>query len=175
MVARVMHRPPGPATGSWRTNEAQTVAGGGVRALRDRGRDETRGSQLLKGVLDMLLLALIAERPRYGYEMVEELGRRGLHLVSEGSIYPVLARLERAGFVQGYFEPSPQGPPRKYYRILPQGHQALHRWVDEWQRFARGVDAVVTGQPAARAANPACGRGDSAPDPAIPLRGGPGP
>ncbi|WP_243123892.1 PadR family transcriptional regulator [Thermaerobacter sp. FW80] len=36
--------------------------------------------------------------------------------------------MERAGFVQGYFEPSPQGPPRKYYRILPQGHQALHRW-----------------------------------------------
>lgn len=112
-------------------------------ALPARGRDEARGSQLLKGVLDMLLLALIAEQPRYGYEMVEELGRRGLRLVSEGSIYPVLARLERSGLIQGYFEPSPQGPPRKYYRILPRGSQALRQWVDEWQRFARGVDAVV--------------------------------
>ncbi|EKP95401.1 PadR family transcriptional regulator [Thermaerobacter subterraneus] len=137
-----------------------------------RSRDETRGSQLLKGVLDMLLLALIAEQPRYGYQMVEELGRRGLHLVSEGSIYPVLARLERAGYVQGYFEPSPQGPPRKYYRTLPHGQQVLHRWVDEWHRFARGVDAVVAGQPAVGTAVPASGRGDSAPDPAIAFRGG---
>lgn len=104
---------------------------------------EHRSTQLLKGVLDMLLLALIAERPRYGYEMVQALSRRGLELVSEGSIYPVLGRLEKAGLIEGYFEPSPQGPRRKYYRLRPAGREALRRWAGEWRRFAAGVTAVL--------------------------------
>lgn len=107
---------------------------------------ENRSTQLLKGVLDMLLLALIAEGPRYGYEMVQALSRRGLDLVSEGSIYPVLGRLEKAGLIEGYFEPSPQGPRRKYYRLRPRGREVLDRWVDEWRRFAAGVTAVLQGR-----------------------------
>lgn len=103
-----------------------------------------RTTQLLKGVLDMLLLALIAEEARYGYQLVEELGRRGLELVSEGSIYPVLARLERMGLIEGRFEPSPQGPPRKYYHLQEAGRVALEQWVDEWRRFQAGVASVLS-------------------------------
>ena len=60
-------------------------------------------SQLLKGVLDMCLLSLIADEPSYGYEMAAKLKGRGLQLVSDGSIYPTLSRLQKAGLVEGYF------------------------------------------------------------------------
>ena len=132
-------------------------------ALTNREPRESRSSQLLKGVLDMLLLALIAEQPRYGYEMVQELGRRGLELVSEGSIYPVLGRLEKAGLVEGSFEPSPQGPPRKYYHLRPEGWQVLQHWVDEWRRFARGVTAVLE-RCAVAGAEPAPAPGSEGPE-----------
>lgn len=103
-------------------------------------------SQLLKGVLDMCLLALIAEEPSYGYEMVDKLDGRGLHLVSEGSIYPTLSRLQKAGLIEGYFvETGGSGPPRKYYRLAPRGGEQLAAWSEEWQRLASGVQAVLNG------------------------------
>lgn len=103
-------------------------------------------SQLLKGVLDMCLLALIAEEPSYGYEMVDKLERRGLELVSEGSIYPTLSRLQKAGLIEGYFvETDGSGPPRKYYRIATPGEGQLARWVEEWDRLSAGVKTVLNG------------------------------
>ena len=103
-------------------------------------------SQLLKGVLDMCLLALIAEEPSYGYEMVDKLQRRGLELVSEGSIYPLLSRLQKAGHIEGYFvEADGSGPPRKYYRIAEQGMDQLSEWQSEWDRLQAGVEEVLNG------------------------------
>ena len=100
-------------------------------------------SQLLKGVLDMCLLAIIAEEPSYGYEMVDKLRLKGLELVSEGSIYPLLSRLQKKGFIDGYFVESTGGPPRKYYRIVDAGRRRLDEWSEEWRRVSRGVDAVL--------------------------------
>jgi PadR family transcriptional regulator, regulatory protein PadR len=102
-------------------------------------------SQMLKGVLDMCLLAVISEEPSYGYEMVDKLERRGLELVSEGSIYPLLSRLQRAGLIEGYFVESTGGPPRKYYRIADTGRRQLRDWAGEWDRLSRGVTAVLNG------------------------------
>ena len=103
-------------------------------------------SQLLKGVLDMCLLSLIADEPSYGYEMAAKLKDRGLQLVSDGSIYPTLSRLQRAGLVEGYFvEADGSGPPRKYYRIAPEGAQRLAEWEDEWSNLRDGVDQVLKG------------------------------
>ena len=102
-------------------------------------------SQLLKGVLDMCLLALIAEEPSYGYEMVDKLEHRGLELVSEGSIYPLLSRLQKKGLIEGYFVESTGGPPRKYYRIAEDGKRQLDAWESEWLRLSEGVKAVLNG------------------------------
>ena len=102
-------------------------------------------SQLLKGVLDMCLLALIAEEPSYGYEMVDKLEHRGLELVSEGSIYPLLSRLQKKNLIEGYFVESTGGPPRKYYRIAPAGKEQLSSWQHEWVRLSVGVNAVLNG------------------------------
>lgn len=94
----------------------------------------------------MCLLALIADTPCYGYEMVQKLQVYGLELVSEGSIYPLLSRLEKAAFIEGYFVPSEIGPPRKYYRILPRGQQALTEWINEWKQFSASVNALLQRQ-----------------------------
>jgi PadR family transcriptional regulator PadR len=88
---------------------------------------------------------MIAEEPSYGYEMVAKLERRGLELVSEGSIYPLLSRLQKRGLIEGYFVESASGPPRKYYRIAPDGTEQLAAWTDEWQRLSKGVGAVLNG------------------------------
>ena len=104
-----------------------------------------RSSQLLKGVLDMCLLAVIAEEPSYGYEMVRKLEERGLALVGEGSIYPLLSRLQRQGLVQSYSVESPGGPPRKYYKIAAAGRRRLGEWTKEWKALSQGVDRILNG------------------------------
>lgn len=103
-------------------------------------------SQLLKGVLDMCLLAIISEEPSYGYEMADKLSKRGLDLASEGSIYPTLSRMQRSSLIEGYFvEADGSGPPRKYYRIAQQGVERLAEWKSEWVGLRDGVDQVLKG------------------------------
>ncbi len=103
-------------------------------------------SQVLKGVLDMCLLAIISEEPSYGYEMANKLSARGLELVSEGSIYPTLSRMQRSGLIEGYFvEADGSGPPRKYYRMAGEGKERLKVWKKEWFTLSDGVDQVVKG------------------------------
>ena len=109
------------------------------------GQGVERSSQLLKGVLDMCLLAVIAEQPSYGYEMVRKLSSRGLALVSDGTIYPVLSRLQRSGLIDSYLEPSSEGPARKYYRITEAGTARLEDWTNEWRTMSDGVEAVLKG------------------------------
>lgn len=93
----------------------------------------------------MCLLALIAEEPSYGYEMVDKLEHRGLELVSEGSIYPLLSRLQKKGYIEGYFVESSGGPARKYYRIAEGGRSRLATWAKEWKRLSDGVEEVLNG------------------------------
>lgn len=93
----------------------------------------------------MCLLAVIDEEPSYGYEMVRKLSLRGLDLVSDGTIYPALSRLQRSALIESYLEPSTEGPARKYYRITDTGRARLDDWTNDWRAMARGVDAVLEG------------------------------
>ena len=102
-----------------------------------------RRTQLLRGVLDLCLLSVIEDEPAYGYEMTRRLRSRGLSIVGEGSIYPLLARLERTGLVESYRAPSNGGPPRKYYRVSQAGRRALAAGVAEWRSARDAVDAVL--------------------------------
>jgi PadR family transcriptional regulator PadR len=111
--------------------------------IRRMGDGEQRQSQLLRGVLDLCLLAVIEEQPAYGYEMTKRLRERGLFIVGEGSIYPLLGRLERDGLVQTHRAPSDGGPPRKYYRTSGKGQRALARGVAEWRAVRDAVDGVL--------------------------------
>lgn len=91
----------------------------------------------------MCLLSIIRAEPSYGYEMVRKLQAQGLSLVSEGSIYPLLSRLQKGGLVDGYLVQSREGPARKYYRITDAGHETLAEWAEEWRTFRNGVDDVL--------------------------------
>ncbi len=109
--------------------------------------DSHRQSQLLRGVLDVCLLAVIAEEPAYGYEMTKRLAARGLTAVGEGSIYPVLGRLERDGLVETFRQASNGGPPRKYYRLTDKGKRQLTRDRKQWEALsvAMGKLGVIGG------------------------------
>jgi PadR family transcriptional regulator, regulatory protein PadR len=107
---------------------------------------ENRSTQFLKGTLDMCLLALLARQPCYGYEMVQQLAQHGLDLVREGSIYPLLSRLQQQGSIEGYLVPSTEGPMRKYYRLLPAGARQLEQWQAEWETFALAVEHILKGE-----------------------------
>jgi PadR family transcriptional regulator PadR len=104
---------------------------------------EGRRSQLLRGVLDLCLLAVIEAEPAYGYEMTKRLRAQGLAIVGEGSIYPLLARLERDGLVETYRAASDGGPPRKYYRPSDKGRRALATGIADWRSARDAVDGVL--------------------------------
>src|ERR1700712_2629575 len=111
----------------------------------------THDPQLLKGVLSLLLLRLLAERESYGYEVVQRLREAGLTGISEGTVYPALARLEREGRISARLVSSSAGPARKYYQPTPDGRAALTAGTANWQSLANLVNAVLTGQ---RSAHP---------------------
>ena len=104
---------------------------------------EGRRSQLLRGVLDLCLLAVMSEGPAYGYEMTKRLKARGLSIVGEGSIYPLLGRLERDSLVETRRAASNGGPPRKYYSLSPEGARALKSGVAEWEAARDAVDGAL--------------------------------
>jgi PadR family transcriptional regulator PadR len=104
---------------------------------------ESHDPQLLKGVLSLLLLHLLAERESYGYEVVQRLQAAGFTDVLEGSVYPALTRLQREGRVETRLVPSASGPARKYYRVTPDGEQALADGTATWARLVDSVGAVL--------------------------------
>lgn len=111
--------------------------------LSSTGQD--RSTQLLHGVLDMCLMSIIDEEPSYGYEMVKKLRDRGLDLAGEGSIYPILSRLQKQDLIESYLIQSTEGPARKYYRMSNRGRVSLDQWRKDWTGFRDAVDAVLNG------------------------------
>lgn len=100
-------------------------------------------SQVLKGVLDLAVLATVAESDTYGYEVVRRLHRAGLDGVGDASVYGTLRRLYAAGALAAYVVASEQGPHRKYYRITDAGQVALQEWGKTWSTFRDTVDGVL--------------------------------
>lgn len=100
-------------------------------------------TQMLKGVLEGCLLAIIAKGETYGYEMIEKLERYGLSMVSEGSIYPVLIRMQKEGLVRAVTRASPHGPRRKYYSITEKGERSLAEFRQRWLELSRAVNALL--------------------------------
>jgi PadR family transcriptional regulator, regulatory protein PadR len=100
-------------------------------------------TQLRKGVVEYCVLACLREKPAYGLELVERLGARGTLLTSDGTLYPLLSRMRKQGWVTTVLEASPLGPPRRYYQITAEGHFALGVFAETWARFSADVDATL--------------------------------
>jgi DNA-binding PadR family transcriptional regulator len=103
------------------------------------------GRELLKGSTDSLLLCLISYQPMYGYQIIKDLEKRsnGYFQFKEGTLYPALHRLEKAGFVHGKWQKLPGGQERRYYYITQKGQKALEVRLAVWQDFSTAVDLIM--------------------------------
>lgn len=97
--------------------------------------------QFKKGVLNLCVLALVAEKDRYGYELVQAISAKVA--ISEGAVYPLLRRLTTEGYFTTYLMESEEGPPRKYYTITEQGRIHLDELRAEWEQFTTGVNDLI--------------------------------
>lgn len=105
-------------------------------------------TQLLKGVLDLAVLAVLAGEDGYGYDILRRLRDGGLSDVGDASVYGTLRRLYTSGALTSYVVPSESGPHRKYYGITPAGRSQLKQQVDDWQSFSDTVSSILQGVPA---------------------------
>jgi PadR family transcriptional regulator, regulatory protein PadR len=102
-------------------------------------------TQLLKGVLDLAVLAVVADEDGYGYDVVRRLRAAGLDEVADASVYGTLRRLYAAGALSSYVVPSDEGPHRKYYGINPHGRTLLAEQSVTWGRFASTMNGLLGG------------------------------
>jgi PadR family transcriptional regulator, regulatory protein PadR len=109
----------------------------------DAGRSIAR--ELKRGSLELVVLHLLSPGEAYGYEIVSRLTAEtnGALEVTDGTLYPVLYRLERAGFVAVRWETPERGVPRKYYRLTPLGRQELERLLHEWTSFTKAMSKLL--------------------------------
>ncbi|MFA5561386.1 MAG: PadR family transcriptional regulator [Eubacteriales bacterium] len=102
-------------------------------------------SQLMRGTLEGCILKLINDQTTYGYEIIEHLKQSGFDDISEGTIYPILLRLERQGAIEAELRPSPLGPKRKYFTITTAGKTYLQSFVTYWEQLHGSVDDILLG------------------------------
>ena len=103
-------------------------------------------SQLLKGILEGCVLAVIADGETYGYEILAKLEKSGFESLLEGTLYPVLTRLEKKALISCRKEKSPYGPIRKYYSITEDGTEALAVFRANYEKITAAADAVLRGE-----------------------------
>jgi len=88
-------------------------------------------------------MEVIREEAIYGYELSQKLQQVGLHDISDGTIYPVLLRLQKNGFIKGEMKPSPTGPNRKYYYLTDRGKEELEKLALEWMLVSEPVSKLL--------------------------------
>ena len=119
-----------------------------MAVIEETGRPDGRRGierELKRGSLELIVLHLLAPGERYGYEIVTTLTEQtdGALEVSDGTLYPVLYRLERGGYVAVRWETPERGVPRKYYRLTPAGEDELARLTHEWTTFANAMARLL--------------------------------
>lgn len=100
-------------------------------------------SQMLKGIIDGIILEIISKNQTYGYEIVEELKRNGFYNMTEGTVYPILKRLTRKGYLMGTFRKSDVGPKRKYYYLTDKGEKKLANFKSSYGEMTKAVDKIL--------------------------------
>ncbi len=112
------------------------------------GKDITDG-QVLKGLLDTLVLSVLQQEDNYGFGILQavrdRLGNEG-SILRDATLYPLLHRLESKFFVKSYFKPGDRGTPRKYYRITENGEAHLASRTVEWKRVVEILQSTIFSQ-----------------------------
>lgn len=98
-------------------------------------------SQFKKGILELCILTLLTNRDYYGYELVEEISKKVN--IAEGTVYPILRRLNQENYFETYLRESSEGPPRKYYRLTKHGHFIQSEMLSQWKDFNKNVNSLL--------------------------------
>ena len=107
---------------------------------------DRRITQLRKGILELAVMGVLAHQRHYGYSLVRALSESGITSLKEGTIYPILARLDRDGLVRSEWVESAQGPPRKYYALTPSGRRLFMELSQELDLLTSVVKQKWTAQ-----------------------------
>ena len=101
--------------------------------------------QFRKGILELVILKLLSKKEMYGYELVAELNRQGDSLrIKEGTLYPILYRLEDSGLMETRWEQAvSRGQPKKYYSVTPKGEQTMHESYTQWKAIAQDIIRIM--------------------------------
>ena len=102
-------------------------------------------TEMLKGTLEGIVLAVLSGRPAYGYEITARLREQGFSDIAEGTVYAVLVRVEQKGLVDVQKIPSEKGPPRKVYSLNAQGHVDLEEFWRTWSFLAERLEQLHKG------------------------------
>lgn len=102
-------------------------------------------SQMLKGVLEGCILEIIRKRETYAYEISKQLEEYGFGVISEGTIYPIILRLQKGELVKATLHESNSGPKRKYYHLTEKGIITLSQFKDNWQELDHAVNQLLMG------------------------------
>ena len=102
---------------------------------------------LLGGSIQLMLLSLLAERDYYGYQIIKELEQRSesAFQLKEGTLYPVLHRMQNEDYIKAYEQEAANGKRRKYYCITDKGRRQLAAEREEWRHFTASVNRVIGG------------------------------
>ncbi|MFZ1410412.1 MAG: PadR family transcriptional regulator [Micropruina sp.] len=110
-----------------------------------RTEHEAWATQLRKGVLELAVLGLLAGEPKYGSQLVDDLATHPELSISAGTVYPLLARLAKAGLVTSVWQESPVGPPRKYYTLTEPGRRTLNAMTQAFRAVSATVTTILEG------------------------------
>ena len=102
-------------------------------------------TEMLKGTLEGIVLALLAVRPAYGYEITARLRERGFADIVEGTVYALLVRIEQRGFADVEKVPSEKGPPRKVYTLNDKGRAQLDDFWRTWSFLQARIEQLREG------------------------------
>ena len=100
-------------------------------------------TQLMKGILEGCVLAVISSGETYGYEILQSLSTYGFQNLGEGTMYPVLTRLEKKEYISCRREKSPLGPIRKYYSITEEGEEYLRNFKENYERITKCANEIL--------------------------------
>lgn len=102
---------------------------------------ENTKAQMRKGILEYCILSIISREDSYAPKIISEL-KESQMIVVEGTLYPILTRLKNQGLLTYRWEESPQGPPRKYYTLTPEGREALRQLDESWDELIGQISKI---------------------------------
>ena len=100
-------------------------------------------AQVKKGILDFILLLLLRDTDKYGYELIELIQSKVGYEIAEGTIYPLLIRLKDEGYVTSYWQEEEKGMPRKYYTLTKEGKQILMEMKIYWTDLSTNIQKLI--------------------------------